>query len=130
MQLDDPDNSGTLESEVQRAQVRHRLHRTLATEPGEWRLLDAMQYWDSIELLPDDRFLSDRQGFAKWAASRKGLRMEHFYRLMRRKTGLLMEGDQPAGGRWNYDAENRKPAAGGLVMPGPLRCEPDAISRS
>ena len=120
VQLDDPNNSGMLEGEVQRALVRHRLHRTLATEPGEWRLLDAMQRWDSIELLRDDRFLSDRHSFAEWAASRKGLRMEHFYRLMRRKTGLLMEGDQPAGGKWNFDAENRKPPAGGLLMPGPL----------
>jgi deoxyribodipyrimidine photolyase-related protein len=130
VQLDDPNNSGTLEGEVLRALVRHRLHLTLATEPGEWRLLDAMQRWNSIELLPDDRFLSDRHGFAEWAASRKGLRMEHFYRLMRRKTGLLMEGDQPAGGKWNFDAENRKPPAGGLLMPGPLRCEPDAITRA
>jgi deoxyribodipyrimidine photolyase-related protein len=60
-----------------------------------------------LEMLPDDRFLADRAGFAAWAEGRKGLRMEHFYRLMRRKTGLLMDGAEPAGGRWNFDADNR-----------------------
>jgi deoxyribodipyrimidine photolyase-related protein len=47
---------------------------------------------------------------------------------MRRKTGLLMEGDQPAGGQWNYDSENRKPADSALLMPQPLRFAPDAIT--
>ena len=128
--LDEPGSAGTLLGEVERALGRHGLDRAVATEPGEWRLLDAMQRWGRIDLLPDDRFLSDRRGFAEWAEGRKGLRLEHFYRLMRRKTGLLMEGDQPAGGQWNYDAENRKPAAGGLLMPSPLRCEPDGITRA
>ena len=52
------------------------------------------------------------------------LRMEYFYRDMRRKTGLLMDGDQPIGGKWNFDADNRKPAKADLLMPRPLRCEP------
>lgn len=128
VRLDDPDNSGSLHGEVQRAAVRHGLASVRATEPGEWRLWQQMQQWPGLELLPDDRFLADRQGFAEWAEGRKGLRMEHFYRLMRRKTGLLMEGDQPAGGQWNYDAENRKPADGALFLPQPLRTPPDAIT--
>jgi deoxyribodipyrimidine photolyase-related protein len=55
--------------------------------------------------------------------------MEHFYRLMRRKTGLLMDGDQPVEGRWNFDAENRKPAGDDLFLPQPLRFAPDPITR-
>jgi deoxyribodipyrimidine photolyase-related protein len=129
VQLDDPDNSGTLEGEVQRARARHGLIQTLITEPGEWRLMEAMRGWSATELLPDDRFLADRHGFAQWAQDRKSVRMEHFYRLMRRKTGLLMDGEQPAGGQWNFDADNRKPATGGPPMPQPLRFSPDAITR-
>ncbi|MEM6557149.1 MAG: cryptochrome/photolyase family protein, partial [Pseudomonadota bacterium] len=64
-----------------------------------------------------------------WASGRKQLRMEYFYREMRRKTGLLMESDQPAGGKWNYDSENRKPAKGDLFMPAPLRTPPDDITK-
>ena len=127
--LDDPANTGTLGGEVRRALARHGATHTLATEPGEWRLLDEMRGWDACELLPDDRFLADRAGFAQWAEGRKGLRMEHFYRLMRRKTGLLMDGDQPAGGQWNFDADNRNAADSALLLPQPLRHAPDAITR-
>jgi deoxyribodipyrimidine photolyase-related protein len=55
--------------------------------------------------------------------------MEYFYRDMRRLTGLLMEGDQPAGGQWNYDAENRKPAEAGLFIPRRQGTSPDAITQ-
>jgi deoxyribodipyrimidine photolyase-related protein len=95
--LDGRDNSGTLLGDVERALGPHGLDRAVATEPGEWQLLDAMQRRGGIELFPDSRFLSDQHGFAEWAEGREGPRMEHFYRLMRRKIGLLMDGNQPAG---------------------------------
>jgi deoxyribodipyrimidine photolyase-related protein len=129
VRLDDPENTGSLEGEVGRAKMRHGLSHTLATEPGEWRLLEAMQGWAETALVADDRFLSDRHEFAAWADTRKGQRMEHFYRPMRRKLGLLMDGDQPSGGQWNFDAENRNPAGDTMFLPQPLRCEPDAITR-
>jgi deoxyribodipyrimidine photolyase-related protein len=53
--------------------------------------------------------------------------MEWFYRDMRRKTGLLMEGDKPAGGKWNYDHDNRKPAPGQITFDGPLHFQIDAV---
>ena len=129
--LDDPANTGSLAGEAARARARarHQADRLLVTEPGEWRLLEDMRGWRATDLLPDDRFLADREGFARWAEGRKGLRMEHFYRLMRRKTGLLMEEDQPAGGQWNFDADNRQSADGALHLPQPLRFSPDAITR-
>jgi deoxyribodipyrimidine photolyase-related protein len=55
--------------------------------------------------------------------------MEFFYREMRRETGLLMAGDDPAGGQWNFDHDNRKSAARDLLMPQPLRFAPDAITQ-
>lgn len=129
VRLDDPGSSGTLGGEVRRALEQGGLSRVVVTEPGEWRLLEEMRGWPDTEVLPDDRFLADRHGFAEWADGRKGLRMEHFYRLMRRKTGLLMEGDQPAEGRWNFDAENRSKADPDLLMSRPARFAPDAITR-
>ncbi|ODU70052.1 MAG: deoxyribodipyrimidine photolyase [Novosphingobium sp. SCN 66-18] len=127
VRLDDPENTGSLRGEAHRAMARHGASGILATEPGEWRLMDEMSAW--AELLPDTRFLADRQGFARWAEARKSLRMEHFYRLMRRKTGLLMDGDQPAGGQWNFDHDNRAPPPGELGLPQPARFAPDAITR-
>jgi deoxyribodipyrimidine photolyase-related protein len=127
IKLEDAGNSGSLAGEVARAKARHGIAQVIATEPGEWRLMQDMQAW--CELLPDDRYLADRNGFAQWAEGRKGLRMEHFYRLMRRKTGLLMEGDQPAGGQWNFDHDNREAAPGALGLPQPLRFAPDAMTQ-
>jgi deoxyribodipyrimidine photolyase-related protein len=81
-----------------------------------------------VSIRADTRFLCSEDEFAVWAEGRKALRMEYFYRDMRRKTGLLMEGDQPAGGKWNYDTENRKPASADLLMPRPSRTVPDAVT--
>lgn len=132
VRLDDPANSGSLAGEVARAAARHGHDSLLATEPGEWRLLQAMQAWPGLTLLPDDRFLADRHGFASWAEGRLkpggGARMEHFYRLMRRKTGLLMDGDTPVGGQWNFDADNRRPPTDTLCPPPPLAFQPDAVT--
>ena len=133
IRLDDPGNSGSFTGEVERAIARHRPARILVTEPGEWRVRSAMETWAErfglpVEILDDDRFLCSRADFATWAAGRKQLRMEFFYRDMRRKTGLLMDGDQPLGGKWNFDAENRKPAKGALFMPRPQGFEPDTVT--
>ena len=78
----------------------------------------------------DDRFICSHARFEEWAKGRKQLRMEYFYREMRKATGLLMDGDQPEGGKWNYDAENRKPAKADLFMPQPYRADPDEDTRS
>ncbi len=129
VKLDDPENTGSLTGEVTRALLRHGVNHVVATEPGEWRLLEAMRQWPGIILRDDDRFLADRERFSEWAEGRTMLRMEHFYRLMRRKTGLLMDGNDPAGGTWNLDAENRAKAAPDLLMSAPLHFAPDAITR-
>ncbi len=127
--LDDPDNSGSLSGEVKRAVERHHCTHIVVTEPGEWRLMQDMRGWADTTILPDDRFLATHTEFADWAEGRKALRMEYFYRDMRRKTGLLMNGDQPEGGKWNFDHDNRKAAERDLLMPQPMRFVPDAITQ-
>ncbi len=100
----------------------------LATEPGEWRLIAALNDAPlKVTILPDDRFVASHARFEAWAAGRKELRMEWFYRDMRRETGLMMEGDKPAGGKWNYDHDNRKSAPKGVTFAPPLRFEPDDV---
>ena len=129
VQLDDPANTGTLAGEVRRAMARHGADTLRVTQPGEWRVLHDLQALDPRpDILPDDRFLCSVEEFAAWAQDRKSLRMEYFYRTMRRKTGLLMDGDQPVGGKWNLDAENRKAAPADMFMPRPPRFKPDAVT--
>ncbi|MFX5634026.1 cryptochrome/photolyase family protein, partial [Acinetobacter baumannii] len=71
---------------------------------------------------------ASRDRFRRWAQGRRGWRMEHFYREMRREHGLLMDGDEPAGGHWNFDAENRKRLPTGMVLPRRRRFPPDAVT--
>ena len=129
-QLDDTENAGSIVGELLRRAAQTGASEVLATEPGEWRLIDKLKYAPlKVHLLPDDRFLATHAEFEAWAEGRKALRMEYFYREMRRKTGLLMDGDQPAGGKWNFDHDNRKAAPDDVTVDGPLRFEPDATTR-
>lgn len=127
--LDDPDNSQSIPGELLRRAAEHGAAQVIATRPGEWRLIAAL---DDLPLpvtqLEDDRFLCSQAEFAAWAKGRKQLRMEWFYREMRRKTGLLMEGREPAGGQWNFDHDNRKPARADLLRDRPPRFAPDATT--
>ena len=134
VQLDDADNAGSFTGEVARAIERHSPEQIVVTEPGEWRVRTAMDEWAdkfdvAVDLREDDRFVASHAVFDDWAEGRKQLRMEYFYRDMRRATGLLMDGDKPEGGEWNYDQQNRKPASGDITIPRPLSFEPDAITR-
>ncbi|WP_295529166.1 cryptochrome/photolyase family protein [Novosphingobium sp. Chol11] len=130
VRLDDPGNSGSFRGEVARACARHGATAITVTAPGEWRVLEEMQGWpEPPTILPDDRFVCSAEEFAAWAHGRKALRMEYFYRDMRRKTGLLMNGGSPEGGQWNFDHDNRKPAKGEQHFPPVPRFAPDAITR-
>jgi deoxyribodipyrimidine photolyase-related protein len=127
--LDDPDNTQSIGGELIRRASETGATEVLATQPGDWRLRRLLADLPlTVHLAPDDRFLCSEAEFALWAKGRKELRMEWFYREMRRRTGFLMEGGQPAGGRWNYDAENRRPAAPDLLRPRPPRFAPDAVT--
>ncbi len=133
IQLDDPANTGSLRGEMLRAVARHRPDRVVATEPGEWRLAEDMRAWHEVsgletDIRDDDRFLCRIQEFRAWTRGRGAFRMEFFYREMRRRYGLLMDDDAPAGGQWNYDPENRKPLPKHLSPPPPPRFPPDDIT--
>jgi deoxyribodipyrimidine photolyase-related protein len=134
VELDDPRNSGSITGELRRAVTRHRVNRIVATEPGEWRVRRMMQSWAAglgipVEVREDTRFLCARSEFEAWVAGKRQLRMESFYRWMRRRTGWLMNGDMPEGGEWNYDAENRRPLPRGTSVPAPRRFDPDETTR-
>ena len=131
--LDDPANSGSLAGEIGRAVDRHRPDRLIVTEPGEYRVLQAMRGLQddlglSVEIRDDDRFMCPPGMFADWASGRKQLRMDFFYREMRRHHDVLMEDGGPVGGKWNYDADNREPPDLSLTVPRPLAFAPDAIT--
>lgn len=126
--LDDSDNSGSICGELLRRAEETGAKEVIATEPGEWRLIEALENCPlKVTQREDDRFIATHRDFESWAEGRKELRMEWFYRDMRRKTGLLMDGDSPAGEKWNYDHDNRKPAPGEIAYSGPMQFTPDDV---
>lgn len=133
--LDGEGAATSLTSAVVAAVVRYQPERIIVTEAGEWRVREMMRGWQRhtgrpVLIRADRRFLCSHDEFAAWASKRSELRMEYFYRDMRRKTGLLMNGAAPEGGKWNFDADNRKPAKGDLFMPTPCRADPDQTTRA
>jgi len=106
----------------------------VVTHCGEYRLQQQINdVWPQqlpcpVRCLEDDRFICSRDEFSRWARGKKQLRMEFFYREMRRMTGLLMEGNEPVGGQWNFDSENRSAWRGGELPQAPV-FERDDIDR-
>ena len=124
--LDDPGNGGSIGAELLRRAEEYRTSEVFITEPGEFRLIQTLAAVPlTLTTFEDDRFIASHQEFESWAEGRKQLRMEYFYRDMRRKTGLMMEGDKPAGGQWNYDHDNRKPDPGEVDFSGPMQFQID-----
>ena len=103
-------------------------------EPGEHRLYRELQQWRlpaPVTLVEDDRFLCSRDAFAAWAKGRKQLRMEYFYRGMRKDYQVLLDDTgKPEGGKWNYDADNRRGWRSQEAVPARPIVTPDAITAS
>jgi deoxyribodipyrimidine photolyase-related protein len=110
--------------------------RLVVVEPGEWRVQEALRAAATearipLEIRTDRHFFSTRDEFAAHARGRKQLRLEYFYRPLREKFGVLMDDGEPAGGQWNFDAENRGAfgKAGPGMLPAPVAFPPDAVTR-
>lgn len=136
VRLDDAGNHGSLSAQLVHDLATLRPRELVLTAPGDWRVLQALQTTAQaaglpLEIREDRHFYTSVREFAARASGRKTLRMEYFYREQRRRHGVLMDGEQPAGGQWNYDAENRQAFGpdGPGWLPQPPRFEPDAITQ-
>ena len=142
--LDDPGNRGSLAAELQATIEELSPRRLVMTAPGDWRVGQSMKAVAVgaglvLEVREDRHFYTTVGEFAAHAKGRKALRLEYFYRELRRRHGVLMKDGtkdgtkdgQPEGGRWNFDADNREVfgAEGPVGMPARARVEPDALTR-
>ena len=118
--------SETVESGLT-AHVEEHGSALVATEPNSWEARRVAERL-GVRLVPTNQFLCHQSEFGGWAADRKAPRMEDFYRWQRRRLGYLMDGDEPVGGKWNFDHDNREPPpADGREWPRPLRDELDDL---
>jgi deoxyribodipyrimidine photolyase-related protein len=133
--LEATENRGSLAAQLQADIERLRPARLVMTAPGDWRVLQAIKAVAQrrelpLEIREDRHFFVSVREFAAHAKARKSLRMEYFYREQRQRHQVLIQGDKPVGGQWNFDADNRE--AFGVAGPGavPPRASfaPDAIT--
>lgn len=115
---------------------RHQVGLVELVVPGDYRVLQQIkaacqQNATLLNMLPDAHFISEAGEFKTWLAGRKKPIMEYWYRHLRQRTGILMNGKKPIGGKWNYDADNRQSfgKVGPQAVPKPLRFAPDAITQ-
>jgi deoxyribodipyrimidine photolyase-related protein len=137
--LDDHANRSSLHAQLHADIKRLRPAGLVMTAPGDWRVLQAIKAMAQAHGLPlevreDRHFYCSVREFAAHARGRKSLRMEYFYREMRKRHRVLMggeRGDEPEGGQWNFDQDNREPfgPSGPGAVPTRAAFEPDAITR-
>ena len=122
-----------LKEKLQKDNIRH----LICVEPGEWRLKQqieavASELSISLEMREDEHFFCTHQEFIDWTAGKKELRLEYFYRLMRKRHNILVDAEgNPEGGQWNFDQDNRKPypKKGPGMIDEPVMFEPDTITQ-
>ena len=134
--LDDVDNLCSLDLELSRAIAQLRPAALILTVPGDWRVLQSLKVVAAQNQLPldlrdDTHFFSTVREFAAHRKGRKQLRLEYWYRELRQKHAILMDGNHPAGGRWNFDADNRASfdKAGPQNLTPPTRFQPDSTTQ-
>lgn len=134
-ELDASDNELSLRQELARAIRTHKPAKIILVEPGDYRVRSELQSTAveagvPLEIRTDRHFFSTIDDFRNFAKGRKQLRLEFFYRQLRQRTGILMDGEEPVGGAWNYDSENRGTFAksGPGLVPAPRCFPPDAIT--
>lgn len=131
---DEVDNTGCFEKELCRVIQEEGISQIHVTQPGEWRVADALLGLKERLSIPmitheDNRFLCSIDEFKQWAKGKKQYRMEYFYRMMRQNYAILVdEQGRPEGGSWNYDAQNRKNATHIKVFPPRLEHPIDDIT--
>ena len=102
----------------------------VATEPNSYAARELVKSL-GIQTEPSDQFLCHPDEYSQFMGERRTIKMEDFYRWQRRRLNVLMDGDQPCDGQWNFDAENRlpPPKTGHDRWPTPRTYELDALDK-
>jgi deoxyribodipyrimidine photolyase-related protein len=111
LNLDDTAEHQSLPALLKALCKKHQITSFQYQRPDEQRLLQQLRQLKipgcDIQEFDSEHFLLPFEEIGKHFSAGKRQRMEGFYRRMRSRHGILMDGDSPAGGRWNFDKENR-----------------------
>lgn len=131
LSLDAPENTGKLSENLALLIEREAFSHFEYELPDEYRLNEELKTFCQKQSLTTasadtEHFMTARADLAEFFKGKKTYLMERFYRWMRQRYDILMEGDEPLTGRWNYDAENRKKYNPKIPVPQPPKFAHDA----
>ncbi len=111
--LTDKHNEQSFENNINRLIKENMVTHFEYQLPDEYRLNSILESFAeklsiSYNVVDTEHFLSTRDELGTFFKGKKTFLMESFYRYMRKKHDILMEGDKPLTGQWNYDSDNRK----------------------
>jgi deoxyribodipyrimidine photolyase-related protein len=125
LRLDDDENRQTLAENIVKLLKSQKTTRFEYMLPDEHRL--DLQLREVMKSLPvswravdTEHFLTQRHDLEEFFAGKKRYLMESFYRWLRKRCNVLMEGGKPSGGKWNYDRKNREAYDPQVPVPQPL----------
>ncbi len=132
--IDDKKNTHSYLNEIKLIKKKYVINIVNITKPSSYTLYNEVKTWSKvlgcpINILPDNRFIVTEDEFRLWAGDKKELRMEFFYRELRKKFKILMDNDKPVGGKWNYDSENRKVIKNNTSFPKIKEIKHDQITK-
>ena len=135
VRITDPDVPSSFSQRLSQLHDDEQFEQLVIMRPGDVRVMTEFEEWTALhgiqlEMVEDPHFLSTPEEFSSFAAERKSVLLEHFYRRLRKKHNILMDGDQPFGGQWNFDHDNRKSfgKAGPPLMAPPRAFAPDDLT--
>ena len=128
--ISEAENPQNLPELIRRTIRQESIERFEYQLPDEYRLdRELAELCDALSIptkaYDTEHFYTSREELAAFFKGKKQLVMESFYRMMRKKHGVLMDGSQPVGGQWNYDRQNRKTWKGTPAIPGEFISEKD-----
>ncbi len=126
--INDPSNEQTFSRNLTQLMSLYDAECIEYQEPDDYRLdkelRDLGNSYD-VSMKSSEHFITDRYDLKDFFSGKKSIIMESFYRDLRKKTGILMNGEKPLGDKWNYDKENRKKLPKNFTCPPPYECISD-----
>ena len=113
LHLNDENNLQSFQDNIQNLISEHEFNHFEYQLPDEYRVdQDLIELCNTISIpsksVDSEHFFTSRNELGDFFQGKKTFLMESFYRAMRKKHAVLMDGDQPLTGKWNYDSDNRK----------------------
>ena len=135
--LDDPSNRQSFADNLDALTHHYGATHFEYQEPDEWRLDQQLQTWAqnaqaqdglACQMCSSEHFYTERGEAATLFPKQTSWLMERFYRKMRVRHRVLLASptdDRPAGGKWNFDPDNRKAWRGTPPLPADWRTPHD-----